>query len=230
MVAGGAACDGTGIIYQPTTSPVIDSPADAGVSDARQIPQLDGGSGFLPSDAAVRREDASVDGTPLQCTAGAYPAGPYGARKDSIIRNHTLQGYVNGDTSQVRQWSFDQYYCMGVTGEAKALLISFVSATCSACQAEQTTLLEYYAEAKSLKIEIAEIMWQFSSQQAAQQWVSGRQLQFTFGFDFDVTEMTEFATGSVPINVLVDLKTMKVVWIGGDGLDTGMINQLAGGL
>jgi hypothetical protein len=206
----------------------VSADADGGTPSIK----FDSGSSFLPADATPLPQDDAAP-APQQdaaslCTENDYPAGPYGSKQGSIMRNHTFQGWADGDTSQLKQWGLDRYYCMTRTGEAKALLINVSSATCSTCKSEQSTLRSYYADAKARGIQIAEILWYFDSQQEALNWVQQAQLQFSIGFDFDMTLMGEYDIGSVPLNLLIDLKSMKIVWVGND-LNTSSINQMVNG-
>jgi hypothetical protein len=91
--------------------------------DALPPPPPDAAPG-PPPDAGPAPPDA---GPSPQCGPGDYPAGPYGAWEGSVMSNHAFQGYVDGNTSQIRQWSLDQYYCRSVLGPSKALLVVLVS-------------------------------------------------------------------------------------------------------
>jgi thiol-disulfide isomerase/thioredoxin len=244
-----AAC--TQIIYVSTRdggavdedSPPADDPAADGGAvvgrDGSAIVVVDAGGsggrdgGVLVLDGATPPPPPQDAGPPPPppCGPGSYPTGPYGSQEGATMRNHSLQGYVdkngNGSASDdgVSSWSLDQLYCRAVQGQLKALLVNISASWCSSCQAEQPDLKQFYAQAKARGVEMAEIMWDFSSQTEAKQWVDYFGLPFMIGFDFSESEMGDYNTGSVPINLVVNLKTMKIVWIGSE-FDPSTILQL----
>lgn len=168
----------------------------------------------------------------------AYPSGPYGVTKGSTIDNYSLVGFpdstVAADPNATVPIQLSDFY--NPTGEdvfpegsvygagqpkPRALLIDISALWCSPCQFEAQKILpglyaKYQPLGAELLMNIAE-----SGQNGVpaapkdlKSWVTTFKTPFPAGIDSTRKLPTNFSPGSsFPVNILVDTRDMKIVYV-----------------
>ena len=175
----------------------------------------DAGDTTADSGAGVDADtDADEAGNPSGCV---YPAGPYGITVGKTL-DPTLewQGFVPGSTTQSTVKISDLYDCDGTKG-LNALIIDSAGQWCVACQGiakEIPTWLSAKGDNYTkLGVQILNLIIQNNDYEpatvtTAQQWRS----LFTLNSIYVVADPNDsFPTNSLPYELLIDPRTMKVV-------------------
>ena len=184
--------------------------------------QLDGGlpgdSGFTNTnkDSAVQSDAFVQQDTLPSCTAADYPSGPYGSYSNTIIQNHSFDGWFDDDGdgnvlehgNQLRTdaFSLDQYHCMQVRGEAKLLLLNISTLTCPSCQQERIDINRaggIYDTFHSQGVEFAEVLWDC--------WGQTVEVDKTaVGADCNRAETSQYVGANMPVNIIIRLSDMRI--------------------
>lgn len=194
-------------------SPVVDTGAPAVDSGASAVD-----SGPADTGVADGPTEAAAEAGP-KC---AYPAGPYGVNFGQVLPpTLTWQGYAPNATSVTTLKITDLYDCDGTKG-INAIVFDSSAQWCIACQYEAGNIPSWLGSTgpnagdwNTLGVQIVTLMIQTNSYEpasvvTADQW----RMQYALGglpsiwvvADPDIT----FPTPSLPHNMLVDPRTMKV--------------------
>ena len=162
----------------------------------------------------------------------AYPAGPFGDEKGSIIRNYQFRGYArpqdgNFDAAQIVQMAdfynptgaemFDASSIYGEKAKPKALLIIISAAWCGPCQQEAKTLLpNEYAQYAPMGAEFFTVMAQnISGGEPKLSVLSAWQEKYAQNWPGVVDGQDKLfalaAEPAFPANILIDTRTMQIV-------------------
>ncbi len=199
---------------------------DAEVVADAEAPKPDTGSVVNPPDAgAVVEEDAGFDPGLTRRDAGlAYPAGPFGTAVGDIVPNIRLYGYPKGNATDPantwRELSLAQFWDpegnQGPNGTARKTLFVNVSARwCSYCKLEAATQDETCKAKAGQGLVCYTSLFQNSSGGPATRddinyWMT------TYGLELPITVDPGFQWGiffseeGTPLNLFVDLKTMRI--------------------
>ncbi|MDP6943827.1 MAG: TlpA disulfide reductase family protein [Myxococcota bacterium] len=166
--------------------------------------------------------DSSGDGGEVTCTEPAscaggtptsYPNGPFASDDDPVgdkIDNHSFT------TPEGDPLSFGD---LRSAGGKTLLLVSTTAGWCTACIEEQPKLESFYHQYGCDGLEVMVAIFediQFNPAQAAQakQWQQQYGLSFPVVADTDNVLSTYYDSGAAPLNMLIDLCTMEVLYSG----------------
>ena len=178
------------------------------------------GSAPFPSPGVTSDAGTSTDPDTSVSLCNGYPDGPYGTRGGMVVRSDlTWQGYPAGTSATAAQTiaAADLFDCDGTKG-INAIVFDVSAEWCAACQAEAAdmkTLLPQYA---ALGVKVVTLMVQDAAYQPATLTTASAWKQQYNLHDVSVCADPSFAfqpsgTGSVslPLEILVDPRTMKIV-------------------
>ena len=166
------------------------------------------------------------------CSAD-YPCGPFGTQKETIIQNHAFQGFADSDdlckksqdkaldTSKLTDLSFGQWFKAPTKcpAQQKKLLWIMVSAGwCGPCKDEITSIQKQYAVGGlDPQVEVLNVLFEDDRRKPATEafgktWASSLGMTFPLALDPKFTMGKYFDRNAVPINMLIDLRTMKIFY------------------
>lgn len=150
-----------------------------------------------------------------------YPFGPFGIRSGQIIENLS---FINADNEEV------DFQSLRADGSKSLLLLSTAAGWCSACIEEQPKLQSLYQEFQADGLEIAVALFEDArykpaTPKLAAEWKERFSLSFPVLADFDFVLSSYYDTDSTPMNMLIDLDSMKIHSIR-TGFDESAIHSL----
>ena len=176
------------------------TPADTATGEDTRIPPTD----------TVEREDTPPGVDTFIPDPPNYPAPPYGKTPGTIIEDHHF--LIPTDNTIVKLSDYYQHETKGV------LLINASAGWCGACKQEATELNNTFAEFGPRGFDILFTLFE--------DWDGGAPtLEFyegwmgQYGGDYSTVLDTNFELGvyfnveATPMNMLVDLGTMEIVWL-----------------
>lgn len=217
------ACGGS----KPPPPPVAGLDAAAEVPADAEAPPPDTGLAEVPQDAGtpVEEEDAGFDpGLTRRDASLAYPAGPFGTAVGDIVPNIRLYGYPKGSASDPSNtWRelnlaqlWDPQGNQGPNGAARKTLFVNVSARwCSFCKLEAATQNDTCKAKADQGLVCYTSIFQNSvggpaTRDDVNYWMT------TYGLEMPITVDPAFQWGiffseeGTPLNLFVDLKTMRI--------------------
>jgi len=161
------------------------------------------------------------------CEGGAptgYPSGPYANDDDPVGQKLADHSFTTGDEGT------QSLSDLRASGDKTLLFISTTAGWCSACIEEQPKLEAFYQQYGCQGLEIMVAIFediQFNPAQAvhAQQWQQQYGLSFSVVADTDNVLGAYYDTGAAPLNMIVDLCTMEVLY-SGIGFDETAVTAL----
>ena len=202
---------------------------DADKADSRGLVLKDSGTttdkGATPD--GTKKPDANQS-----CGKASYPCGPFGTKVGSVIKNHSFIGFKDPqalckdtgqhkiDTSKSVPMSLEDWYqwdssCL--SKKKKLLWILGSAAWCGICTKE-IKAVKAAVEAGQFDKRVAFLnvvidgksYGKAANLATAKQWVTGFGLNFPVGSDTSYSLKKYFLSSGFPLNVLVDLETMKI--------------------
>ncbi len=174
----------------------------------------DGGSeGKDGADLMATVEVAALEvdeSSPGDVTMGDYPAGPYGTAVGSIAANHSFfNPATKADIS---------YGELRAAGEKKLLLVTSGAGWCSACKQEAVELKAKYDEYGPQGLEIWSTLFQDFVGDPADEgfwnvWKGQLTPNYPLLLDVDFVLGAYFNPDSAPMNMLIDLETMEILFL-----------------
>jgi hypothetical protein len=167
----------------------------------------------------------------------AYPAGPYGYAVGDTIANFTLQGYrdtdADADDDPFNEEPSDitlESFFSGQDLDARVLLIQVSAGWCSVCQDETRSLRTMWDEYKGKGGRFYTVLFQDDNEDPAQlddvkAWGEYFGTHWPHGADPTDSLSPYFPEPSVPLNIYVDLLTMKIVEVH-VGFDSSYTRQI----
>lgn len=165
--------------------------------------------------------------------AKAYPEGPFGIGKGSIIANYKFVGYVNSmvDNTKLAEIEMAEFYNPtgdGVfeegsvfpvgTPKPKALLIPVASVWCGPCNYEAANVLPgLYKDYKPMGGEfLAQLAdgptpGQAATQKSLYNWANKYDVDYPITIDPTYKLGALFEADAFPANMIIDPRTMKIV-------------------
>ncbi|MCA9666865.1 MAG: hypothetical protein KC503_14800 [Myxococcales bacterium] len=181
--------------------------------------------------------DTTASDTTAADTAPAqtYPEGPYGTNEGDTIENFEFDGYADADflckdsaqmvmnLSQARKISFSDFYNGSATCPNKKFDVLWVMVSagwCGPCHLEVSETQAQYAKgALDKRVALLNLVYQTDSRAPAdlpftKLWAKNNQFQLSFPVAADPGfQMGKyFDKNAVPFNMLIDLKTMKMIF------------------
>jgi len=188
------------------------------------------GCGSEPLESPIAGEDTAIPSVPAGASDGsfrpvaAYPAGPYGSERGSIIADHSFLGWRDPvrsgfDATQLGEVRFSDFY--GSRGGGAELIVVNASAVwCPACRAEMATIdAEGLAQAyRERKVVLLCTLFEDKTGAPAKPadlalWGNG--LNFTVDFPLVLDPGLKlgpyFAESVTPLNLVIDGRTMEIL-------------------
>lgn len=211
LVLGGFACSSSVEDKPETTVEDVGGGDTGGEADvaAPDIAVLDLAGEVAPEvdDDDVPVEEAYVP--PVE----EYPEGPYGKVVGAIIKNHKFL-----DPQHSKSRSLSSLWNPDGTGEKTVLILNASAGWCSACKAELVELKKTYETYGDQGLEIWYTLFQdYEGKDATvdfwQEWMNQMKPNFPNLLDtaFELGEY--FSVEATPLNMVIDLKTMKIVYM-----------------
>lgn len=167
----------------------------------------------------------------------AYPVGPYGYGVGDTIANFSLQGYRDTDADPDDD-PFNEEPCeihmedffSGQDLGARVLLLNVSAGWCSVCQDEARSLRTIWDEYKVKGGRFYTVLFQDTQENPAdladiKEWGTYFGSKWPHGADPTDSLSPYFPEPSVPLNIYVDLLTMKIVEVH-VGFDSGYTRQI----
>lgn len=193
----------------------VDASVDGQDQDALPKPSFPEGTGQLPRDEV------------------AYPSGPFGIGKGSIIANYEFRGFVdstvfNEDTQVIQLADFynptgtDVYpegspYGAG-TPKPTALLIDVSSSWCGPCQHEADVVLppkyaEYRPQGGEFLLQLADgpTPGKAATEKNLVSWTTKYDVNYPAAFDPSYKLSALFDADAFPANMIINTRTMEIV-------------------
>ncbi|RYE94927.1 MAG: redoxin domain-containing protein [Myxococcales bacterium] len=153
-----------------------------------------------------------------------YPAGPYGLAVGDVIRNLSFQGLENPKavdykTDQTAKISFSDYYNPdGDLTKPRVLVVTGAARWCAPCKDEASKSMGYYkywspkgAEFLSAVIDNEE--YGPADFNDLSLWADAYNLEYPVTIDPSPPQLgAYFGADAVPFNMVIDLKTMKILY------------------
>lgn len=156
-----------------------------------------------------------------------YPAGPYGTHTGAVIQNFEFLGWRQPDiaaydATKVEKIRLSDFYNPDGRSDVKLLAVNASAVWCSVCRAEYQDMNDNqtYATYRAKGVEILGTLFQDASYFPAQPsdlslWgkVSTHQVKFPLVLDPGFKLGAFFDSDATPLNMVIDVRTMKIVSI-----------------
>ncbi len=146
-------------------------------------------------------------------TDGGYPAGPYGVEKGQVLQNASFVGRKGGlDTARE---TFDLESLRA--GGARFFVFNVAAFWCSPCKEEakefQATIVPKYGPkgVAFLSVILQDAARRPATDANVDTWITTYQITFPTARDPAGFVNTIFNPDTMPLNMIIDLKTMKIV-------------------
>lgn len=177
------------------------------------------------NDPAPPRGSAGTGGTgagdaDVDADVPAYPPGPYGVTKGSVIQDHTWEGWtapteVGFDENALETISLRDYYDPDGTKGYKAIVINAAARWCSICKIEQKDLRKNRDEWGPKGAVFIEALFEDVAGEPAKPsdlvaWGSTYQIDWILVLDPTNKLSAFFDPSSAPMNMIIDARTMEI--------------------
>jgi hypothetical protein len=166
-----------------------------------------------------------------------YPSGPFGQAVGDILQNMSFTGWrnpksVNYDTATAEKVSFADFYNPdGAATKPKVLLVTTAARWCSACKAEASESMANYNYWRDKGVEFITLLFEDAANPPnpatgtdLQLWAKAYQIEYHLALDPNLQLGAFFNKDASPFNMIVDTKTMKIVYAQEGVVDTGPSN------
>ena len=188
------------------------------------------GCGSEPLESPVAGEDTAIPSVPADAVDGtfrpvaAYPAGPYGSERGSIIADHAFLGWRDPvrsgfDETRLGEVRFSDFYGSR-GGGAELIVVNAAAVWCQVCRLEVATIdREGLAQAyRERNVVLLGTLFEDASGAPAKPadlalW--GNRLNFTVDFPLVLDPGLKlgpyFAESVTPMNLVIDGRTMEIL-------------------
>ncbi|MFN7131308.1 MAG: TlpA family protein disulfide reductase [Myxococcales bacterium] len=180
-----------------------------------------------PTDNNTPPEEQDPGLDPENPTGGpAYPEGPYGTRVGDVVRNFALYGFRTGSGSYVNVRLSDFYDADG-SKNYKVMWINVAAGWCGPCRAEQPDMVKKCdANASKGLVCYTALTDNNDYKPADKEFIEGWGAQYKIKHALVHDGTTKwgyyFDKAATPMNMLVDTRTMKILYLG-TGYDAAAI-------
>lgn len=155
-----------------------------------------------------------------------YPPAPWGMSPGSIIKNHVFRDPANDVSVKL-----SQLYNPKGSGDKTVLIINASAGWCSACKVEAKELQKTYAEYGPQGLEIWFTLFQdFTGEDATDEfweaWMNLIDPNYPTLLDTAFELGPYFNVDATPMNMVVDLATMEIVYLQTGFDEVGVTNQI----
>ena len=176
---------------------------------------------YVMPDGGEQSDAGTQDDAAPPCGPDTYPCGPYGTVPNTVMEDLTFTGWVdeNGNGSLAdeayQEWGLDYFYQLGVTGDAKFLLLNASAGWCTVCRAETRTLNQLQSDYQSKGVRLAQIVFEDNAYNPATKdfltsWRDSYQQTFPLGLDASFKTGRYFDVAATPANFIIALKDMTI--------------------
>jgi thiol-disulfide isomerase/thioredoxin len=187
--------------------------------------------------ARVKHDGVAALDVPLTCGTGSYPCGPYGILTGDILEDLSFMGYIDRDNDKKldttspssKDYSMTAMKEFHQAGYKKLIWINVSAIWCSVCKKETQELAQLYKAGKiDKRVEIYQIMFEDENYKPMDkaklgEWIeafgkpsfayyAGTPLTFPTVMDPSFKMGKYFDKAATPMNMLVDVKTMKIIY------------------
>lgn len=147
--------------------------------------------------------------------APGYPACPYGYDKGAVIENASFIGRKAGIGSPRETFDLASYHALKASGK-KVLVINVAALWCSPCREEakefqKTIVPEYDPKGVAfLSVVLEDSSRKLSTDDDVDGWIKTYALTYPVARDPDGYVTDFFDRNQMPLNMIVDLETMKI--------------------
>lgn len=155
------------------------------------------------------------------CASPDYPEGPYGTEEGDTIANLCFKGFRNPSSAasheetSLETIAFSDYYDPTGSKGLKQVLINTSAVWCAACRTEHEGLNEKNDQYAARGLRILSTLFQDNKRQPATfgdltNWIKTFSSNYAMALDPDY-QLGAFARAeTAPLNLVVDLRTMKI--------------------
>ena len=187
---------------QPAMDPLVKAVPDAAVAEIDAAPTGPG--------------DPTPDAAPAPTQGNAYPSGPYGKKKGSVIADLSWMGYAHGVSDAEPRRIYLHEYFSGNDPDAKIIQIAYGAGWCPACidEASQLPSIEPAYEAKGVRF--LDVLFEDDNSNRAttayaKTWAEMFNLDSAVLADDTYSLDPYDSGGSVPLNLFIDARTMTIL-------------------
>ncbi len=169
--------------------------------------------------------------------SGSYPPAPYGTNVGQVVENGTFRGRKGGLATPRETFDLASYYAMRTAGK-RYLVLNVAAFWCSPCKEEakemQSRVVPTYGPkgVAFLTVILEDAARQPATDANVDTWIQTYGLTFPVANDEDGYVTQFFDKSAMPLNMILDLQTMKIVTkvVGADlPRITGDLDRLLGG-
>lgn len=167
----------------------------------------------------------------------AYPAGPYGTAVGDTVRNFRLLGFKDGNPKGSYAYvQLSDYYNPDGTGGPRVMWINVAAEWCGPCKAEMVHMVPKCAANKAEGLVcytalIEDADFQPAYKEVLERWDAQFDVEHALVVDPKVRWGYYFDKAATPMNMLVDLRTMKILYLGtgydAQSIDSGIAAALS---
>ncbi|HNS97936.1 MAG TPA: redoxin domain-containing protein [Polyangiaceae bacterium] len=166
-----------------------------------------------------------------------YPAGPFGRDVGSIIRNYKFSGFANPSEAEYKATKdtivtirlSDYYNPDNDPNKPVALLLNASARWCTVCQKEAGDSKVHYPYWKEKRVEFITAIFEDDDGEPAdfsdiEYWGARFKLEYPLVLDPKLTLGAFFDKSASPFNMIIDTRTMKIVFADEGLIDLGPKN------
>ena len=146
---------------------------------------------------------------------GGYPGGPYGVEKGQVLTNASFVGRKEGIDAPRETFDFESFRAQRSKG-VKLMVFNVAAFWCSPCKEEakefQATIVPKYAPkgVAFLSIVLQDTARRPTTDAQIDTWITTYRTTFAVARDPGGFVNTLFNPDSMPLNMVIDLETMKI--------------------
>jgi thiol-disulfide isomerase/thioredoxin len=148
--------------------------------------------------------------------SGSYPAAPYGTEVGQAVENGTFRGRKGGLATPRETFDLASYYAMRAAGK-RYLVLNVAAFWCSPCKEEakemQSRIVPTYGPkgVAFLTIILEDASRRPATDANVDTWIETYGLTYPVANDDDGYVTQFFDKSAMPLNMIIDLQTMKIV-------------------
>lgn len=194
-----------------------------------------GGSGTAGTNSEGGQAGSGQAGTSTNTVK--YPTTGYGKAIGDVLENKSFTGWrnpkgTNFDTAGTEKISFADFYNPdGDPSKPKALLVTTAARWCSACKAEATESMNNFNYWKDKGVMFLTLLFEDAANPPnpatgndLKLWAQAYGIEYHLALDPNLQLGAFFNKDASPFNMIVDTKTMKIVFAQEGVVDTGPAN------
>lgn len=168
------------------------------------------------SSSTTAGSDAGASSDNCQANGAPYPAGPCGINKGQPIADLVFQGKTGGTSAPTTTVTFDSLYDPTGSKGNKLLLLDVSALWCQACKGEATAMPQLESDYAAKGVFFMTVVAENDSNAPASAgdvdtWITAYKLTSLVVNDPTLSTEAYFDRSQMPLNMVVDLRTMTIV-------------------